>query len=48
MEEMELNMELEDIRHISKIIFKPIVKKKVKDKAFQYLMDKREDRISIN
>ena len=29
-------------------IFKSIVKGKVKDKAFKYLMDKREDRISIN
>ena len=48
MEEMELDMELEDIGHISKRIFKSIVKGKVKDKAFKYLMDKREDRISIN
>ena len=47
-EEMELGLELEEISNMSKEKFKSLVRSKVQEKAFWYLTDKREGRISLN
>ena len=47
-EEIELGLELEDIGIMSKERFKSLVRNKVQNKAFIYLVEKREARVSLN
>ena len=47
-EEVEFGLELEEIGAMSKQRFKSLVRNKVKLKAFQYLIEKREERVSIH
>ena len=48
LEELEMHIEIGDIRSMTKEKFKRIVKEKVTSKAFQYLIKKKADRISEN
>ena len=48
MEEVKLGLELEEIGFISKHRFKSLVRNIVKKKAFKYLIDKKEERISLH
>ena len=47
-EELDIFFSLEDIKQMSKARFKSEVQNKTKQKAFQYLMGKKESRISEN
>ena len=46
MEELELRMELEDFKHMSKYMFRKTIKSQVEQKAFEYLVNKKESRHS--
>ena len=47
-DEFEINLELNEIQCMSKLKFKSLVQEKVKEKAFKYLMNKKDSRDSDN
>ena len=48
MDELELGLQLDDIKSMTKNSFRKIVKEKVQQKALEYLLNKKESHISEN